>query len=90
VPAIEEKEKKMRRPIAVTSILACLWTVVLCLTEAPPTHASVQQYNDRTAFTDTAASLTSIDFEGLASPGGFVLYPSGLALSGVSFHSSFR
>lgn len=51
-------------------------------------QGAVISYSDRPTFLGAAGATVDIDFEGLASPGSFVTYPSGVTLSGVTFTSS--
>jgi len=52
-----------------------------------PVQAAVVEYTDRAAWLAAVGSVTNVDFEGIAPPGGETLYvtPAGLTLSGVNF-----
>src|SRR5690348_16691218 len=64
-----------------------LAAVVLGLVAVGPVTAEPIFYTDRAAFTANATNLQTIDFEGIAPPGGFQAFPppAGLTQRGVNF-----
>jgi hypothetical protein len=70
----------MKRGLFPVALLAAFLGV------AGPTDASIVVYTTEADFLAATAGLTTIDFNGIADPGGFVGYgPGPLVLSGVTF-----